>query len=301
MGETPCPEAVLRARAILPPGCRFYPSEEQLLCYYLTNKNANTTRNENEYIHGCNLIRELDLYDHDPFELPATSCFSYGYGGRKRHWYCYTVSVVKETRGKSRKVRGGFWRRRGRVRNVFTNGGNILVGTRTNFVFYLGNSLKKAVKTDLIIYEYALADRLMASFVLCRVFIKPRLRFTLSENVLSSYAEESVSAVRHIGIQHDGCVTPDDVAAKLSNDTTIDRNNEISVDPLRPASELGGHQVLTAHVNPAAFQCSLAPQGSQQGRFPGLLDGDAMPVEDLTSQHLLTILEEDFIELDDLS
>ncbi|KAI4336996.1 hypothetical protein L6164_015460 [Bauhinia variegata] len=334
MGETPCLKAVMCARATLPPGCRFYPSEEQLLSYYLTNKNANTSSDENENIYGCNLIRELDLYDHDPFELPAISCFSYGYRGRKRHWYCYTASVVKETRGKSRKTKSGYWRRKGRVRNVFANGGNAVVGTRTKFVFYLRNSLNNAVKTNWTMYEYALVDHLKASFVLCRVFVKPCLRNSLSENGLSSYAEESVSAAsfvlcrvfvkpclrnslsenglssyaeesvsaaRHIGIQHDGYVTPDIVAAKMSDDTSIDRNNEISVYPLRPANELDSHQVLTAPVSPANFQNSPAPQGSQQARFSGLLDVDAMSVEDLTSQHLLSILEADFIELDDLT
>ena len=50
---------------------------------------------------------------------------------------------------------------------------------------------------------------LQASFVLCRVAFKPPSRSSISENGLSSCAEESVSAVRHIGIQHDGSLTPD--------------------------------------------------------------------------------------------
>ena len=45
---------------------------------------------------------------------------------------------------------------------------------------------------------------LQASFVLCRIFAKSRPRNTISENGLVSCAEESVAAVRHIGIQHDG-------------------------------------------------------------------------------------------------
>lgn len=152
MGEPHCSRAI--PPASLPPGCRFYPSEEQLLCYYLTKKNASGD------FYGCDLIRELDLYDHDPFQLPDIACFSYGYGGRKRHWYCYTVRVLKDTRRKIRKVKSGYWMREGRVRKVLSGGGNVVLGTRTTFVFYWGSSPKNASRTSWMLYEYALGDHL---------------------------------------------------------------------------------------------------------------------------------------------
>lgn len=158
MGEPHCSEAPLPS--LLPPGCRFYPSEEQLLCYYLTNKNAGGTGNKHDNFCGCDLIRELDLFDHDPFQLPDIACFSYGYRGRKRHWYCYTVRVLKDTRRKTRKVKSGYWMRQGGVRNVLSGGRNVLLGTRTTFVFYLGNSPKNASRTNWMLYEYALVDHL---------------------------------------------------------------------------------------------------------------------------------------------
>ncbi|KAK7291108.1 hypothetical protein RIF29_06000 [Crotalaria pallida] len=159
-------------RATLPPGCRFYPSEELLLRYYLTNKNTarNDTGNRNlnlnrvdddddDDFYGSDLIRELDLYGYDPFELPDTACFSYGYGGRKRHWYCYTVRVLKDGT-RRRRVKSGFWVKKGRVRDVFGGGGAVL-GRRTRFVFYVGNSTRSAVRTDWTLYEYALVNHLL--------------------------------------------------------------------------------------------------------------------------------------------
>lgn len=142
----------------LPPGCRFYPSQQQLLCYYLTNKNGNSNRNPRAdgSFNGYDLIRELDLYDYDPFELPDPACFSYGYGARKRHWYCYAAKIVKESRGR-RKTKSGYWKRRGTVRDVVGPGGKV-VGTRSSYVFYLGNSPKSAARTDWVMYEYALLD-----------------------------------------------------------------------------------------------------------------------------------------------
>jgi hypothetical protein len=112
----------------LPPGCRFYPSHQQLVCHYLTNKNGNGNSNPriDDSVNGYDLIRELELYNYEPFELPGTACFSYGCGGRKRHWYCYTVRVAKERKGreedddewvleKKRNGEGcvGFWREGG--------------------------------------------------------------------------------------------------------------------------------------------------------------------------------------------
>lgn len=137
----------------LPPGCRFYPSEEQLLCYYLSNKNAEQAKSG-----GYDLIKELDLYDHDPFNLPDYACYSYGHGGRKRHWYCYTVRVLKDRRAKS-----GYWKRKGRVRDVVGRGGKAVLGRRSSFEFYLGNSPKTAVRTDWVLYQYAQLDHLQVN------------------------------------------------------------------------------------------------------------------------------------------
>lgn len=158
---------------VLPPGCRFFPSDEQLLCYYLTRKNS-APESDDADSRGCDVIKELDFYSYDPFDLPGFACYSYGYKGRRKHWYCYAlVRMVKESsRGGRRTTRAGFWRKKGRVRDVCgENGGNVVLGTRTKFVFYLGNSAKTATRTDWVMYEYALIGSvkvffLIASFVL---------------------------------------------------------------------------------------------------------------------------------------
>ncbi|TKY57836.1 NAC domain-containing protein 30 [Spatholobus suberectus] len=256
------------ARGLLPPGIRFLPSEELLLGHYLTNKNHNREGGFN----GSDLIKELDLYDHHPFELPDAACFSYGYQGRKRHWFCYTAK--KDMKRRSRKAKSGFWLRKGRVLDILGNG-NAVLGTRTRFVFYAGNSLKNATKTDWILYEYALLDRLLGSFVLCRVVNKPPRKKSPSEIGLSCLADESASAaVRHVGVQHDGCIGSD----------------EITENPIRCGGE---------HDDGAAPVSNV--QGSQQERLSGLPSGSALFIEAVTSQqHIHSILEEDFIELNDI-
>jgi hypothetical protein len=171
----------------LPPGCRFYPSHQQLVCHYLTNKNGNGNSNPriDDSVNGYDLIRELELYNYEPFELPGTACFSYGCGGRKRHWYCYTVRVAKERKGRTRRTTtNGYWRRRGTVRDVLGSGGKVVVGTRTSFVFYLGNSPKTAVRTDWVMYEYALLDNLKVPDQHPHVSVSVAIRCELANNVV---------------------------------------------------------------------------------------------------------------------
>ncbi len=79
---------------------------------------------------------------------------------------------------------------------------------------------------------------LQASFVVCRVFAKSRAGNSISDNGLSSCAEEGVSAVRHIGIQHDEYFTSDTVEAKLHDDNSVDRNSEIPRYPMQLVGEL---------------------------------------------------------------
>ncbi|XVE55856.1 hypothetical protein DITRI_Ditri03aG0191000 [Diplodiscus trichospermus] len=255
----------------LPPGCQFNPSESELLNHYLTGKNRSDAADRAD-VYCYDLIRELNLYDYEPSDLPEDACFMHGYRGRKRHWFCYTES--KEGR-RRRRAKGGFWRKIGKARDVF-DGGNVVLGTRTKFVFYEVNSVNSVVRTPWILYEYALLHHLKASFVLCRIFGKSRAGNSVSENVLSSCAEESVSAVRHIGIQHEGFLVPEIVEAKIICD---DFTKELD-DP-----------VVTRPVSVASFEF---PSG-----IPPNLPNDLVGSW-LTTNELLSIVEEDFIELEDL-
>jgi hypothetical protein len=56
----------------LPPGFRFYPSDEELVCHYLHNKVAN-----HRFAGGAaaaaagGTMVEVDLHVHEPWELPG--------------------------------------------------------------------------------------------------------------------------------------------------------------------------------------------------------------------------------------
>lgn len=48
----------------LPPGFRFFPSDEELVCHYLYKKVTNERISEGTLV-------EVDLHTHEPWELPG--------------------------------------------------------------------------------------------------------------------------------------------------------------------------------------------------------------------------------------
>ncbi|KAJ9566929.1 hypothetical protein OSB04_002895, partial [Centaurea solstitialis] len=202
----------------LPPGCQFFPSEQELVCHYLTLKN------NGDHL-GPNLIAEIDLYRFEPFDLPEAACFLFGREGKRKHWYCFAAMPrVKRGRGEKRRAGGGFWKRSGSVKDVVGAGvQGVVLGTRKTFVFYLGDSIKTAVRTKWIMYEYALVDQKMAdaSYVLCRVFAKFHHRSNSPSNVLKSCGE-NVKTVRHVGIQCDDTLITESGMGKVSSFDSAD-------------------------------------------------------------------------------
>uniref|UniRef100_A0A2P2IVH2 NAC transcription factor 061 n=1 Tax=Rhizophora mucronata TaxID=61149 RepID=A0A2P2IVH2_RHIMU len=221
--------------SLLPPGFCFFPSDDQLFTYYLTNKNRTGGAADatpcSVTINGYDVVRELDLYEYSPFELPESACYEYfRHGQRRRHWYCY--SEVRDLAEGRRRAKGGFWIMRGKARGFFLPGGDALIGKRTRFVYYSGESDANAVRTHWVLYEYSLSDRFKASFVLCRVFIKSHSGNIVSENALGTSTEESTPAACYNGVQHDGFHIPKNVGAKVHPYNTSNRLEKISSDLL---------------------------------------------------------------------
>ncbi|CAM8939100.1 unnamed protein product [Rhodiola kirilowii] len=294
----------------LPPGCRFHPSEEQLLGYYLLKKNSNNYDEDGDdrpRICGFDLINELDIYRYSPFDLPASCCYFHGYKGRKMHWYCFCVRVLKER--VVRRTEGGFWKRKGRVRNVVGNecGDGVVLGKRVGFVFYLGDLVKGAVRTNWYMHEYALAGP--KAFVLCRVFVKFRHGHANSASEHAMCAHENVSAVRHIGVQHGENVTSDVEGTKECDINSVDRGiqtSSISSGKVKEKDDMKDPETVSGLHSQFQSRCRLCNHlvdssiTEREKSSDGLIVQDNKSLNDLTAQEFNCILEDDFIELKDL-
>lgn len=266
----------------LPPGCRFYPSEEEIFQYYLRLKNSPTSSDESD---AFGVIPEMKLWNLNPFDLPDAACFKFGYRGRKRHWYFYRERINRAGGGRMMRAGLGFWKRKGKLRDVIgESDSDVVLGKRTSFGFYSidggpdsDNRSKQGLKTDWSMYEYELIDNDKTSFVLCRIFFKSHRQKYFLEHALSC-PKEGATMVRHMGIQHDGGLTSD-----------IGEDDQLCPD----TNEIG--------LIDDSFQIPSDSQLSNLVRTSELARRDNAILESvLDAQVSKYILEEDFIELDDL-
>ncbi|TKY49342.1 NAC domain-containing protein 21/22 [Spatholobus suberectus] len=152
--------------AKLPPGFRFHPRDEELVCDYLMKK---VTHNDSL------LMIDVDLNKCEPWDIPVTACV----GGKE--WYFYTQRDRKYATGlrTNRATASGYWKATGKDRPILRKG--TLVGMRKTLVFYQGRA-PKGRKTEWVMHEFRIEGphgppKISSSkedWVLCRVFYKNR-------------------------------------------------------------------------------------------------------------------------------
>ncbi|KAK3031516.1 hypothetical protein RJ639_036030 [Escallonia herrerae] len=121
----------------LPPGFRFYPTDEELVVHFLQRKAS---------LLPCHpdVIPDLDLYPYDPWDLGGKAMAE----GNK--WYFYS------RRAQNRVTSNGYWNPLG-VEEPITTNASKSVGMKKYYVFYIGES-PEGVKTNWLMEEYRLSD-----------------------------------------------------------------------------------------------------------------------------------------------
>eukprot|EP00250_Pteridium_aquilinum_P023156 c2629_g1_i2 orf=162-815(-) len=137
-------------RMVLPPGFRFHPTDEELVAFYLHRKAAGLKI-------PANVIGEIDLYKHDPWELPGlSSLFS---SCRDSQWFFFNFSDKKYPKGSrtNRATLSGYWKATGRDRRVAAHklSAHHLSGFKKTLVFYRGRA-PHGERTDWVMHEYQL-------------------------------------------------------------------------------------------------------------------------------------------------
>ncbi|CAA3009659.1 NAC domain-containing 104 [Olea europaea subsp. europaea] len=119
----------------LPPGFRFYPTDEELVVHFLHRKAA---------ILPCHpdVIPDLDLHPYDPWDLEGKAMAE----GNK--WYFYS------RRTQSRITGSGYWQAIGIDEPIYSASSNQKVGMKKYYAFYIGED----AKTNWIMQEYSITD-----------------------------------------------------------------------------------------------------------------------------------------------
>ncbi|GMN33169.1 hypothetical protein TIFTF001_004014 [Ficus carica] len=151
----------------LPPGFRFHPTDEELVNHYLIRKCAALPI-------SVPIIKEIDLYKFDPWQLPEKALYG------EKEWYFFSPRDRKYPNGSrpNRAAGTGYWKATGADKPI---GKPKALGIKKALVFYAGKA-PRGVKTNWIMHEYRLAnvDRSagkknnsrLDDWVLCRIYNK---------------------------------------------------------------------------------------------------------------------------------
>ncbi|KAL5711841.1 hypothetical protein ACHQM5_014075 [Ranunculus cassubicifolius] len=150
--------------ATLPPGFRFYPSDEELVCYYLYRKITNEKLSKGTMV-------EVDLHTCEPWQLPDVAKLG------ANEWYFFSFRERKYATGlrTNRATVSGYWKATGKDRPILNSVTRATVGMRKTLVFYRDRA-PNGIKTGWIMHEFRLEIPTVPSkdWVLCRVFHKSK-------------------------------------------------------------------------------------------------------------------------------
>ncbi|KAK4254314.1 hypothetical protein QN277_009714 [Acacia crassicarpa] len=122
----------------LPPGFRFYPSDEELVVHFLQRKAS---------LLPCHpdVIPDLDLFPYDPWDLHGKAL------GEGNQWYYFS------RRTQNRVTHNGYWKAMGMEEPIVTSSNGKIVGVKKYFIFFMGES-PSGMKTNWVMQEYRLSD-----------------------------------------------------------------------------------------------------------------------------------------------
>ncbi|XP_051132847.1 NAC domain-containing protein 104 [Andrographis paniculata] len=127
----------------LPPGFRFYPTDEELVVHFLHRK-------ANLLPFHPDIIPDLDLYPYDPWDLSGKAM------EEGKIWYFYS------RRTQNRVAGSGYWQPIGVEEQICSSSEQKVIGVKKHSAFYLGEP-PHGVKSDWIMQEYRLPDSCSSS------------------------------------------------------------------------------------------------------------------------------------------
>ncbi|PWA92952.1 Elongation factor G, III-V domain-containing protein [Artemisia annua] len=126
------------------PGFRFHPTDEELVGFYLRRKVDKKPLN-------FDLIKQIDIYKFDPWDLPKTSDMR----DNERYFFCKRGRKYRNSIRPNRVTDSGFWKATGIDRPVYSSTGSVCIGLKKSLVYYRG-SAGKGTKTEWMMHEFRL-------------------------------------------------------------------------------------------------------------------------------------------------
>ncbi|KAK2980200.1 hypothetical protein RJ640_007290, partial [Escallonia rubra] len=157
------------------PGFRFYPTEEELICFYLRNKLEGKREDMNL------VIPVFNIYQCEPCNLPnfaGQRCL-----GDREQWFFFVPREEREARGgrPNRTTGSGYWKATGSPSYVYSSS-NRVIGVKKTMVFYSGKAPTgrktkwkmneyRAIEEEVINPSNHTVPKLRHEFSVCRVYV----------------------------------------------------------------------------------------------------------------------------------
>ncbi|KAM1512818.1 hypothetical protein ACFX1Z_024338 [Malus domestica] len=129
---------------VMLPGFRFHPTDEELVGFYLKRKV------EKRAI-SMELIKQIDIYKYDPWDLPISSV-----GDKECYFFCRRGRKYRNSIRPNRVTGSGFWKATGIDKAIYSvKDPHECIGLKKSLVYYRG-SAGKGTKTDWMMNEFRL-------------------------------------------------------------------------------------------------------------------------------------------------
>ncbi|KAI7984171.1 NAC domain-containing protein 90 [Camellia lanceoleosa] len=203
------------------PGFRFYPTEEELVSFYLRTKLQGNRHDINR------VIPVIDIYEHEPWHLPKLSgevCH-----GETEQWFFFAPRQEREARGgrPTRTTASGFWKATGSPSYVYSSF-NRVIGVKKTMVFYKGKA-PSGGKTKWKMNEYRAIEeespsqsgttvpKLRHELSLCRVYVVSGSFRAFDRRPLAAETSEAVNQQDH---GHGTVMKPSQATQTISPETS---------------------------------------------------------------------------------
>ncbi|CAN6352493.1 unnamed protein product [Urochloa humidicola] len=153
------------------PGFRFHPTDQELVGFYLTRKVEKKG-------FSIDIIKEIDIYKHDPWDLPNEARnVVQGAGDKDWYFFCLRGRKYRNSIRPNRVTRSGFWKATGIDKPIHggAGAGECVVELKKSLVYYRG-SAGRGTKTDWMMHEFRLPSTAAAElqdaeiWTICRIF-----------------------------------------------------------------------------------------------------------------------------------
>lgn len=190
-------DGAVQGESMVIPGFRFYPTEEELVGFYLKKRVEG-----GHQLHFDIIIPTLDLYQYDPWELQGLAS-----DARERQWFFFVPRDTNKFPRPSRLTKSGYWKATGSdraVRNELLQ----CIGVKKTLVFYKGRALL-GQRTEWVMNEYRMPDlsssppKKKVDMVLCRIYRKCASQKSMEERTKPDRVEKETLVVS-VGHEYEG-------------------------------------------------------------------------------------------------